>query len=106
MVPEPRDTTRRLICTMDHEASEPLPLKRGSNLNKERGDAAESEAWREGKTKPDALRGEGNEKRDAEHRGTRQGIMQEEDTEPVREPGKQNEKFCRRRRLCERGARA
>ena len=73
---------RRLIGTMDHEASEPLTLKRGLNGNKERGNAAESEALREGKT--DALQGEGNEKRDAEHRGTRQGIMQEEDTEPAR----------------------
>ena len=73
---------RRLIGTMDQEASEPLTLKRGLNRNKERGNAAESEALRERKT--DALRGEGNEKRDAEHRGTRQGIMQEEDTEPAR----------------------
>ena len=56
---------RRLIGTMDHEALEPLTLKRGLNGNKERGNAAESEALREGKT--DALRGEGNEKRDAEH---------------------------------------
>ena len=106
MVPEPSDTMRRLIGTMDHEASEPLTFKRGSNGNKERRDAAESEAWREGKTKPDALRGEGNEKRDAEQRGTRPGIMKVEDTVPAREPRKQNEKFCRRRRLCERGARA